>query len=708
MPAYVRLPLPGLLSADPIALVGQLHQAYAADNYATQFTQQTKAWANALPLLKNQLTTLIDLLPRAAGWSVLLEFPLYRLRRRIDLVLLTEHVIVPIEIKVGESVFRAEDARQAEEYALDLRDFHAESHKRALVPVLWCTASPDTDPACYTPGEDPVAPVHRVGAAGLAELLASVPASAPGDPIAPEVWDNAPYRPVPNVIEAATAIFAHHNVEAILRKDACNLERACSRVVQLIVTARQQRRRALIFLTGVPGSGKTLAGLQVVHDAVTSGHEQEGDIIYLSGNTPLVTVLREALAQDQHHGRRRRGEVSVLVEHRRKVRARVQHINDFLKDRLASASAVPPHEHAIVFDEGQRAWDAEQGKKKFGRDASEPTLLLELMARHPDWCACVCLVGGGQEINTGEQGVRGWGDALRHLGTINPPWSVYAPNDVLHGGPSTAGLSLGPVPALGTFEEPDLQLLVPLRSFRSERVSEWVDRVLEGDAPAAAALAGELARYPIMLTRSLSATRQWLRDKGRGERRFGLVASSGARRLRADGVGQILHASDGHEIAHWYLRPPGDIRSSCALEVPANEYTCQGLELDFVGVCWGGDLLRSSSSYRWIHRRLRGPKWQTIQDESAQRLLRNSYRVLLTRAREGLVLWVPHGDPDDDTRAPIPLDATADFLLRCGAQALLAGQRISVAGDSSRSQALLQSVREFGCQNGGFSGVSQG
>src|SRR5262249_3691508 len=153
-------------------------------------------------------------------------------------------------------------------------------------------------------------------------------------------------------------------------------------------------------------------------------------------------------------------------------------------------------------------------------------------------------------------------------------------------------------------------------------------------------------------TRSLSTARQRLRTLGRGNRRFGLVASSGARRLRADGLGQILHAGDRDEIAHWYLQPHGDIRSSCALEVPANEYTCQGLELDFVCVCWGGDLVRSRSPERWLCRRLSGSKWQTIMDEDAKRLLCNSYRVLLTRAREGLVIWVPLGDPADLTRDP--------------------------------------------------------
>jgi len=201
-------------------------------------------------------------------------------------------------------------------------------------------------------------------------------------------------------------------------------------------------------------------------------------------------------------------------------------------------------------------------------------------------------------------------------------------------------------------------------------VSEWVARVLEGSETEAAAIASNLGPYPILLTRSLHEARAWLRSQGRGKRNYGLAASSGARRLRADGLGQILRATDRNEIAHWYLRPPGDIRSSCALEVPANEYTCQGLELDFVGLCWGGDLVYHPSANGWMYRRLVGARWKVIQDGTTRRLLRNSYRVLMTRAREGMVIWVPFGDPDDVTRDPRPLDATAQFLLRCGARPL--------------------------------------
>lgn len=153
-------------------------------------------------------------------------------------------------------------------------------------------------------------------------------------------------------------------------------------------------------------------------------------------------------------------------------------------------------------------------------------------------------------------------------------------------------------------------------------------------------------------------------------RRYGLLASSGARRLRADGIGTLLHATAGAEIAHWYLNEPGDIRSSFALEVPANEYTCQGLELDFTCLCWGGDLLWDESQMAWQHSRLSGNRWQKQRTSVAQQFSENSYRVLLTRGREGMVLWIPNGDATDHTRAPGPLDATAHFLLQCGASIL--------------------------------------
>ena len=583
-----------------------------------------------------------------------------------------------VECKVGAGAFTAEDRRQVEEYAPDLRDFHAESCHRRILPVLWVT---DTEPAsgivcpAIAPSATSVSAVTQVGAGGLHGYLAALPLPTGEADVVGQEWDRSAYRPVPNVIEAATSIFAGHDVRSIAKADADNLQSAAARLVALIEQARVQGKRFLLVLTGVPGSGKTLAGLHVVHSAIATGVEHFGDIVYLSGNTPLVVVLREALARNEHMRRLGAGERKSLRTIRGEARARIQHINDFLQESLRGSPEEPPHEHVIVFDEAQRAWNEKQGLEKFERTASEPALILELMSRHQDWCACVCLIGGGQEINSGEEGVFGWGEALRKMqADDHRDWSVFAPPDVLLGGSSVGAFTLGELPPnLAVSVEADLQLRVPQRSFRSPSLSRWVDNVLVGDAVAAQAAAQGLQEYPLVITRSLASAKAWLHEHGRGERRYGLVASSGARRLRAEGLGVTLNASAGDEIAQWYLNPRGDIRSSYALEVPANEYTCQGLELDFACVCWGGDLLWSDASGTWTFCRLSGNSWQRVKGRRAQRFMENSYRVLLTRAREGLVLWIPQGDESDPTRSPGPLDTTESFLLRCGATLIAAG-----------------------------------
>lgn len=672
MPAYLRRTVDEFISEEPIAVIGILQQAYASDGFVSQYTRQTQAWDQMVPELQRVFAQLLRSRPEAKDWTILLEYPLYRLRRRIDAVILADGLILVVECKVGADVFTAADRRQVEEYALDLRDFHAQSFQRQVVPLLWSTDAESSIRVANSALRSTGASVHAVidvGAGGLAPFLAALPRSTTEAALSGEDWDRSPYRPVPNIIDAATSIFAGHDVRSIANADADNLQSAAARLVALIERAREQQKRFLLVLTGVPGSGKTLAGLHVVHSAIATRVERYGDIVYLSGNTPLVVVLREALARDEYLRSSRVGERRPLGMIRREVRARIQHINDFLQESFRGSPDAPPHEHVIVFDEAQRAWDEKQGIKEFNRTASEPVLILELMSRHSDRCACVCLVGGGQEINSGEDGVFGWGEALRKMDAVElAKWTVFAPPDVLNGGASTGSLTLGDLPSnLAIHVEPELQLNVPRRSYRSPSVSRWVDCVLAGDETAARAMVDELHEYPVTITRSFAKAKSWLAEGGRGERRYGLVASSGARRLRADGLGVSLNATAGIEIAHWYLNPRGDIRSSYALEVAANEYTCQGLELDFDCVCWGGDLLWNEVARSWTYSRLLGTSWQKVRNRDSQRFLANSYRVLLTRAREGLILWIPSGDESDPTRCPGLLDATAAFLTRCGA-----------------------------------------
>jgi hypothetical protein len=668
VPAYARYTVGEFLTADAATVIGTLETRHAHDGFATQYTQQTKAWEQFIPLLRAELQSFLAECPDSIQWGVLLEYPLYRLRKRIDAVILAGSTIIVVETKIGVTGFQSADARQVEDYALDLRDFHAGSRGRLLIPMLWCTAAP-AQQEVSAPTEDPVGPVHRIGSNELGLVLRRFASSAPNVQLDPAEWDAAPYRPVPTIIQAATSIFAGHDVRAIGQADATNLAVAATRIVGIISDAKANSRKVIVFLTGVPGAGKTLAGLEVVHDAIASGAEGQGDIIYLSGNTPLVTVIREALARDRVHQAAARNLPTTLREERRLVRTRIQHINDFLKQYLKGADTVLPHEHAIVFDEAQRAWDAAQGAKKFDRKQSEPSLLLQIMGRHPNWCACICLVGGGQEINSGEEGMKGWGDAIRQMGEEElQKWLVYGPVDVFQGSASTGGFSLGELPSgIKIIVEPDLRLSVPLRTYRSPATSDWVAALLAGDLAQAKVLASQLGEYPIVVTRSLERAKFWLRDKGRGHRRFGLLASSGARRLRADGLGEFLKATDGLAIAQWYLNNPDDIRSSYFLEVPANEYACQGLEIDFACVCWGGDLIYSRDKTGWVYRQLSGNDWNEARADLARRYVQNSYRVLLTRAREGMVVWVPKGDAGDHTRQPEELDATAELLLAAGA-----------------------------------------
>ena len=476
MTAYARYSLGDFLSANLAEVVGTLQTRYAHDGFSSQYTEQTKAWERFIPLLQAELRDLVTYCPDTSRWGILLEYPLYRLRKRIDAVILTTCKIIVMEAKVGETDFRPADERQVVDYALDLRDFHAGSRGRPLIPVLWCTNAPGGHEDAAAPVEF-VAPVQRAGAEEMRTVLRRFVSSSAYGGLVPEEWDEAPYRPVPTIIQAATTIFAGHDVKAIVRcKDASNVAVSARRIVDIVSAAKRSSRKAVVFLTGVPGAGKTLAGLQVVHDAVTSGAEDRGDIVYLSGNTPLVTVLREALVKDRVSRAKASGQRTTLAKERRLVRTRIQHIIDFLRQYLSGTETSLPHEHAIVFDEAQRAWDASQGAKKFERQKSEPGLLLEIMGKHADWCACVCLVGGGQEINTGEEGIKGWGDALRALPSDEASkWTAYGPKEVFQGGTSTGGLSLGDLPlGMASVPEPDLKLSVPLRSYRSPAMSDWV------------------------------------------------------------------------------------------------------------------------------------------------------------------------------------------------------------------------------------------
>jgi hypothetical protein len=337
---------------------------------------------------------------------------------------------------------------------------------------------------------------------------------------------------------------------------------------------------------------------------------------------------------------------------------------------VESPRAVPP-EHVLAFDEAQRAWHAGKlAKRHETLTLSEPSLVLDVMSRKPKWCAVIALVGGGQEIHDGEAGLEEWGRALAQSSV---DWNVVVSPDVLFGGESTAGHKLftaEPPPKVRVRTEPAMHLQVSVRSPRAQRLSEWVNAVLRADVSGARSAIDSTAGFRILVTRDLADARRELRRLSQDSSRSGLLASSGAQRLRAEGLELDSDFHRQYPIDRWFLDGRDDFRSSHSLEVAMTEFECQGLELDYVGLCWGDDLTVRGEPLAWHARRLLGRRWAIVRNETKIAYLKNKYRVLLTRAREGLVIWVPRGDAADPTRLPAPLDATASFLLACGAEPL--------------------------------------
>jgi len=634
-----------LLVSDPETIVQRLAVRLVETHYLNRDTQ-LHAWRQQIALLR---TALRDM---PGKWRVLFEYPLLRLGRRIDTVLLTERAILVLEFKVGATAISTLDLQQTDDYALDLFDFHAESRAHPVVPILVATQA--RPPAAEWPLLwHAVVRVFAASAATLGPLLQDIAKRipAPTRPLDARAWEIAPYRPVPTIVEAATMLYNRHGVAdiAAARADVGNLGRTTAAICRAIDAARADLRHEVLFVTGIPGAGKTLCGLNAVFGATTGA-------AFLTGNLPLVFVMREALARNaQEQGR------SIRMA-RQETESAIQPLMGFLRDNLDRSE--PPHEHVIVFDEAQRAWDADFGRRKFERTASEAALFLDIMCRHHDWAVIVALVGNGQEINTGEAGLAAWGEALAQ----RLEWHVRAAPGVLGG--VNARQRLFDTPPETMSLDPALHLDVPVRSIRSAAAAPWVDAVLVGEAQRASDIADAAGGVPFLLTRSLPAMRAALRRLARGTRRAGLVCSAGARRLVADGIFPNFPHLDAAMVANWFLRRWPDVRASDALEVPATQFACQGLELDHVGLCWGNDLIRRDRHILWIARAFAGTRWLEPRGEAAIAYQINTYRVLLTRARYETIVWVPQGDPEDPTRAPAEFDAIARFLNECGAQML--------------------------------------
>lgn len=615
---------------------------------------QAEAWREEAKILQGALAGL--------DGTLLLEFSVPRIGSRIDAVILVGGAVFVIEFKVGESQVRRGDLDQVWDYALDLKNFHQASHDLPIVPILIATDCGELGQQWAEPAADDVFRPVPGSPDELKRLLhQALERIPPGDTDA-QAWMGAPYRPTPTIIEAARALYAHHSVEAIARSDAGarNLAVTSTRVEAIIETARLHREKAIVFVTGVPGAGKTLVGLEI---ATRKRADSVTHAVFLSGNGPLVKVLREALTLDELRRQHGHGKPVRKGDIQQRVKAFIQNVHHFRDEGLNQT--LPPSDKVVIFDEAQRAWDrsmtADFMKRKKGRpgfEESEPEFLLSYMSRHPEWAVVICLVGGGQEINRGEAGISAW---LEALAAKHSQWRVHLSPHLV----DSEYAAEGPLGELrerrGVTHDEALHLSVSLRSFRAERVSRLVKAVLDQESVEAGALVRQLLpKYPIAVTRDLAAAKSWVRARARGSERFGLVASSKARRLKPEAV-DVRYEVDP---VHWFLNERDDTRSSYYLEDAATEFQVQGLELDWVCVAWDADLRQVGGGWDCFRFDARG--WRAVRNEANRTYLRNAYRVLLTRARQGMVIYVPKGDSSDPTRAPDLYDGTFDYLRSLG------------------------------------------
>ena len=691
-------------NADNNSLLGIL-----CDNYHGEaLTTTREAWKGEISIMKEVLSEFTG-----KDGIIVFEYDIPRLGKRIDVVLLLEGIIFCVEFKVGESRILEADVDQVLDYALDLKNFHKFSQDHLIVPILVATNYRDTSTDIrMSVYDDRVVNPLVTGKAGVAKLIAEVLKRFPNEPPVNPNWIISPYAPTPTIIEAAKTLYENHSVENITRHEAdkVSTDRTIAYILDVIQSSKANQKKSICFVTGVPGAGKTLVGLDVAIKQTYQGHDEpvkDEGAVYLSGNGPLVAVLTEALAQDNYKKCRDKGEKKKMTDSRREVSKSIQMIHRYRDNMLAKIKnpvengvlEIDPEkavkmesagfgevEHVAIFDEAQRSWTHKRLADYLKRGGtygnklkvpnfplSEAAFLIWSLDQREDWATIVCLVGGGQEINTGEAGISEW---IKALNEQFPHWNIYISpkltdpeyaegkvNELLKDNPNV------------TYAE-SLHLGVSLRSYRAEKLSAFVHALLSFDMNAATLYNEIKDKYPIVLTRDMEKAKQWLHEKVRGTERTGVLVTKEAARFKPLGI-HILASGDENAV-HWFLEDKADTRSSNYLEDAATEIQVQGLELDYTCLLWDADMRCDNGNWRFY--KFNGKtNWveQIANTESKQELQKymlNAYRVLLTRARAGMVICVPAGNPnktvsgfwEDSTRLPEYYDSTYQYLKGLG------------------------------------------
>jgi len=647
--AYYQNTISDFIIEDSNSILGQLSR-----NHTNRHLEdlQKNAWIKQIEILKNQL--------KVFEGKIYFEFSIPRMGKRVDNIIIIEDCIFVVEFKVGDNKYGKYAELQVIDYSLDLLHFHEGSHNAKLIPVLVSTEAKSHFFQIYEVTE--LSEVAKCNKSTIKDTLDKF-LRANGEKIDTYKWENSNYKPTPTIIEFAQALYKGHNVEEISRHDSdkINLTKTSDCINRVIEDSKANRKKSICFITGVPGAGKTLAGLNIANERMIADEDEHA--VFLSGNGPLVDVLREALAIDLYNSSKEKGENLAKGEARRRTSTFIQNIHHFRDEYLKNISA--PTEKVVVFDEAQRAWTKEQAssfmKRKKGIEdfeMSEPEFLIDVMNRHKDWCTIVCLIGGGQEINTGEAGLEEW---ISSLENNFRDWNVHYSNLIVDSPNYIKTIKHKTWLKENAIAETELHLSVSIRSFRSEQVSAFVHEFLELNFENSRRLFSEVNKtFPIVLTRDFNKAKRWLRDNSKGTERIGLIASSGSRRLKSIG----LNVKNEISAPNWFLNPLEDIRSSYFLEDIATEFDIQGLEIDRTCLIWGANFYLENGE--WKYQNFKGTKWTNINQEISRNYLKNTYRVLLTRARQGMVIFIPKGSESDHTRPCRYYDGTFNYFKRIG------------------------------------------
>lgn len=692
------------LNTDDNTIFGVLCDRY----HGEALTTTREAWKSEISIMK-------DILVRFANkdGQIIFEYDIPRLGKRVDVVLLFEGIVFCVEFKVGESRILESDIDQVLDYSLDLKNFHKFSEDRIIAPILVATnyrnSSTNIQMSVY---DDRVVNPLVSGKAGVSHLISEVLRCFPNETSVNPNWIISPYAPTPTIIEAAKTLYENHSVENITRHEAdkVSTDKTIEYILDVIQRSKLNQEKSICFVTGVPGAGKTLVGLDVAIKQTYQGQNEpvknEG-AVYLSGNGPLVAVLTEALAQDNHKKCKAKGEKKKMTDSRREVAKSIQMIHRYRDNMLAKiknpvengvleidptkavkmeSAGFGEVEHVAIFDEAQRSWTHKRLADYLKRGGtygnklkvpnfplSEAAFLIWSLDQREDWATIICLVGVGQEINTGEAGISEW---IKALNEQFPHWNVYISPKLTE--PEYAEGKVNELLKNNcnvTYSE-SLHLGVSLRSYRAEKLSAFVHALLSFDENASALYNEIKDKYPIVLTRDMAKARKWLHDKVRGTERTGVLVTKESARFKPLAI-HILPSGDENAV-HWFLDDKSDVRSSNYLEDAATEIQVQGLELDYTCLLWDADMRYENGEWRFY--RFNGQtKWveQTGGTESKQELMKymlNAYRVLLTRARAGMVICVPEGNPnknvsgfwEDSTRLPEYYDGTYQYLKSLG------------------------------------------